>query len=72
MFAPDVWACGMRATLKGGMVGRPAGDPWQMPGLFLVQGPGILWQHNFRHAGDHPDFATVASQLAKNLSSEFS
>lgn len=59
MFGPEVWACGVRATLKGSFIGRPVGDPWTMPGLFLVQGDKILWRRDFRHAGDHPDWSAI-------------
>ena len=59
MFGPEVWACGVRAARKGHFIGAPVGDPWIMPGLFLVQEEHILWQHDYRHAGDHPDFAGV-------------
>lgn len=59
MFGPDVIACGVRAGAKGHTVGAPVGDPWQMPGLFLVKGDSILWQHDFSHAGDHPDWAKI-------------
>jgi hypothetical protein len=34
-----------------------------MPGLFLVSGDTILWKHDFRHAGDHPDFLKIADHL---------
>jgi hypothetical protein len=58
MFAPQVWTCGLRAARKGHMIGRPVGDSWIMPGLFLVSDTGrILRRHDFAHAGDHPDFA---------------
>jgi hypothetical protein len=33
-----------------------------MPGAFLVQGDRVLWQHEYRHAGDHPDFRELASR----------
>lgn len=66
MVAPDVWACGIRATLKGNVSSVPVGDPWQMPGLFLVQDGQILWRHQYRHAGDHPDFAKIASVSRPN------
>lgn len=60
MFGPAVIACGARATLKGHTVGRAIGDPWIMPGLFLVERDGrVLWSHDFAHAGDHPDWARV-------------
>ncbi len=61
MFGPDVWACGLRAARKGHFIGTPVGDPWIMPGLFLVQGEQILWQHDYQHAGDHPDFAALSN-----------
>jgi hypothetical protein len=32
-----------------------------MPGLFLVRGERVLWQHDFKHAGDHPDWARVGT-----------
>lgn len=60
MFGSEVWACGARATLKGHTIGKPVGDPWMMPGLFLVTDTGrILWQHDYSHAGDHPNFADI-------------
>lgn len=66
--SPGVVACGIRATLKGNFVGPVQGDARQMPGLFLVAGRAILWTHDFRHAGDHPDFATLPARFAPLLS----
>ena len=63
MLGPGVWAAGLRAVLKGNLGGRPVGDVWTMPGLFLVRGEAILWEHRFRHAGDHPDFAKIFANL---------
>ena len=62
MFGPEVWACGVRAAAKGHVIGWKTGDPWTMPGMFLVRGDQILWQHDFRHAGDHPDLAAIPAQ----------
>lgn len=62
MFGADVWACGVRAVAKGSFIGAPVGDPWMMPGLFLVREQQIVWHHQFRHAGDHPDFAQIAQE----------
>jgi hypothetical protein len=68
MVSPGVVACGIRATAKGNFIGRTVGDPWLMPGLFVIQGGieggRIVWQHHFRHAGDHPDFAAIPALLA--------
>jgi hypothetical protein len=44
--------------------GPPDGDVWRMPGIFLVENQRIVWEHAFRHAGDHPDFARIP-QLAR-------
>lgn len=63
MFGPKVWACGVRAAAKGYFIGKPVGDPWVMPGLFLVQGREIRWQYDFAHAGDHPNFSRLPQQL---------
>ncbi len=64
MFGPGVWAAGLRAVLKGNLGGAPTGDPWTMPGLFLVKGDAVIWEHRFRHAGDQPDFARVPEHVA--------
>lgn len=66
MFGPGAIACGLRAASKGYGVGRIVGDPWQMPGTFLVQGSKVLWSYDFSHIGDHPDF-TILPQLVANL-----
>jgi len=48
---------------EGECPGKAVGDPWSMPGLFVVKGDLILWRHQFRHAGDHPDFARIPDGL---------
>ena len=65
MFGPGVWVAGARAVLKGNTAGKIIGDPWTMPGLFLVERDTILWRYTFRHAGDHPDFARIPRQVAR-------
>jgi len=59
LFGPAVWACGLRAGRKGHTVGRPVGDPFRMPGFVLVEGGRVVWRHDPRHAGDHPDFRSI-------------
>jgi len=54
-----VWACSMRALVKGHMMTKPVGDPWLMPGAFLVQGDQIVWAHRFKHQGDRPDWRAL-------------
>ncbi len=66
VFGPGAMACSLRAAGKGHVVGKPVGDPWQMPGLFLVKGQDVLWAHDFAHIGDHPDF-TIMPKLVADL-----
>jgi len=63
LLGPSVVACGFRAVAKGNFVGKPVGDPLVMPGMFYVETDTILWKHNFKHIGDHPDFAKIPSIL---------
>lgn len=70
VLGPEVWAGGVRAALKGNGVGVPVGDPWMMPGVFLVKHDTILWEHEFRHAGDHPKFTRIAEVVCERISSK--
>lgn len=60
LFGPGVFRAGRRAHEKGHENGPRSGDIYRMPGAFLVQGDSVLWQHAYRHAGDHPDFRALA------------
>lgn len=60
LLSPGVMMCGLRAASKGHFATGPGkADGRMMPGLFLVENGRILWQHHFKHAGDHPNFATL-------------
>ena len=67
LFGPAVIACGIRATRKGHRGSRPIGDPWMLPGMFVVEGDRILWSHEARHAADHPDFACIPEAVGATL-----
>ena len=45
LFGPAVMACGFRAIRSGHGVGKVQGDPWRMPGFFLVRDGEIAWEH---------------------------
>jgi hypothetical protein len=62
LFGPGVFRAGRRAYEKGHANGPRSGDIFRMPGVFLVRGERILWQHSYRHAGDHPDFRSLPSR----------
>jgi hypothetical protein len=58
---PGAIMAGTRALVKGNIQSiPPAGtDPTQMPGVFLIQGDQVLWEHEFSHVGDQPDWAAI-------------
>jgi hypothetical protein len=64
MLGPAVVACGIRATLKGNLIGRKDGDPWTLPTFVLVDGDRVLWRHDGRHAGDHPNWSEIRQRVA--------
>ncbi len=49
----------IRAMFRGHFPGRPGGNLRVMPGLFLIRDGAIVWEHEFAHAGDHPDLADL-------------
>lgn len=63
LLGPGVWAGSRRARAKGHAQGKRTGDIWMMPGCFLVDGARILWAHEYAHAADHPDFASIPTRL---------
>lgn len=64
LFGPGVWAAGWRAWRKKQRIGKPVGDPLQMPGWFVVEKDRVLAQHVSRHAGDHPDLTALRERAA--------
>jgi hypothetical protein len=58
-----VWAGNRRARAKGNTQGKRSGDIWMMPGCFLVDGPRVLWAHEYAHAADQPDFTSIPDQI---------
>lgn len=62
--SPGVLLAGARAAAKGHIQGQTIGDPATMPGLMLVQDNCIIWQHHFKHAGDHPDWKEISKRAS--------
>jgi peroxiredoxin len=59
-------AQGAAATFQGHGMGRPVGDPWRMPGVFVIdRGGRIAWSHRSRDASDNPPVAAVVAALEK-------
>ncbi|HEX8342664.1 MAG TPA: SelL-related redox protein [Tepidisphaeraceae bacterium] len=68
-FGPMVWTCALRAVAKGNTIGKMAGDPWLMPGAFLIAPDRrVGWQHTFRHVADHPDWTSLPLAMRSDSS----
>jgi hypothetical protein len=66
LLQPDLWRRAIANTLKGNVNGRIQGDVALQPGMFMLQDGVILWEHPYRHAGDHPDW-TQLPELARSM-----
>lgn len=60
LFGPSVWLAGLRATLRGHLVGRLVGDGFRMPGVFLIRDGRVVSAYRHRTAADRPDYAGMA------------
>lgn len=55
ILGPRVWWRGIQAARKGFGLGKPVGDPRQMPGVFIVNREGkICFAYRSRDASDNP------------------
>lgn len=61
VLGPKVWPRALKAMMKHGL-GPVVGDPFMMPGIFIVRGSTILWRHDHEHSGDTPCLHTVYSR----------
>ncbi len=59
LFGPMTMFRGLPALLAHG-IGLPAGDPLQMPGVFLVQDGAILKAFRHESIADRPDYAELS------------
>jgi hypothetical protein len=60
MGIPNWWRAFVAGILKGHLVGKPAGDPFQMPGVFVMERKKILNTFTYRYVSDLPNFARLA------------
>ena len=75
LFGPSVWLQGALAVAEGQFegipIGKPVGDPWQMPGVFVVRQDSakeseretnvgrVQFAYYSKHAGDYPSDALL-------------
>lgn len=60
LFGPAVWLRGAQVSTDGSFdglpLGKPVGDPFQMPGVFVVDTAGrMVFAYYSQHAGDYPE-----------------
>ncbi len=48
--------------VKGHLVGKPAGDPFQMPGIFVYHKRQILNTFDYKYVSDLPEMPLIAAQ----------
>jgi len=70
LFGPAVWLKGAQVTTEGAFEGlslaKPVGDPFQMPGVFVVDTEGrVVFAYYSSHAGDYPE-SDALLKLAQN------
>lgn len=64
LLSPRLWGRGLRATLHGHFAGLPKGDPFQMPGVFIVDQAGMIcYAHFYEDASDNPPNAELFAVL---------
>lgn len=64
LFGPKVWLRGAKAMASGHRQGRVQGDPYQLPGSFILDRESkVVWSHLAKHAADTAEPATLAALL---------
>ncbi len=53
------WRAFVAGLVKGHLVGKEAGDPYQMPGIFLFRDSEISNRFTYRYVSDLPDFKKI-------------
>lgn len=65
IFNLKTFARGFGAMLRGHWVGKPVGDPWQMPGVFAIEPDGtVSWEYRSVHAADNVGSKALEEHLA--------
>ncbi|MGB6034967.1 MAG: SelL-related redox protein [Cryomorphaceae bacterium] len=54
------WRALVAGVVKGHLIGKPAGDPFQMPGVILLHKKKVLNNFAYKYVSDRPDFVKVA------------
>ena len=64
LLSPHIYSRGFQAALHGHFNGIPTVDPFQMPGVFIVDQSGIIrYAHRHKDAADNPSNSTLIEVL---------
>jgi peroxiredoxin len=64
VLGPKVLLRGIQAALSGHGMGKPIGDAYQMPGVFIVDQSGtIRFIHRYRDSSDNPPNEVLLSHI---------
>ena len=71
LLTANVFMRGFQSVMHGHLVGMPKGDPYQMPGLFIVDRNGIVkYAHRSKDASDNPsnsDLFRILERLSESV-----
>lgn len=63
---PKMFLRGFGAVLRGQWVGLPIGDPWQMPGIFLIETDGrVSWEYRSSNASDNLSLGRIQQSFGR-------
>ncbi|MFN7936457.1 MAG: peroxiredoxin-like family protein [Bryobacteraceae bacterium] len=65
VFGISIWPRALSALRKHG-AGIPSGDPFQMPGVFLLHRCEVLQSFRHRRISDRPDYENIASDFTED------
>lgn len=55
------WRAFVAGVVKGHLIGKPAGDPFQMPGIVLFHKKKVINNFAYKYVSDRPNFIKVAN-----------
>ena len=55
------WRALIAGVVKGHLVGKPMGDPYQMPGVVLFHNRKVINNFVYRYVSDRPDFTRIST-----------
>ena len=65
LLGPGVWKRAFAARRAGYRQTRTVTDPYLMPGAFLIEAGRVVWQHDYAHVGDDPDFGSLSGRRSR-------